>query len=352
MGVFRRKDSPFWWLYLETTKRRERTAILVGETMTQRRDSKLLAQQIYHQRMNDLGARRHRLPVKPEARQFASYAKAYDETVIAHRKGVTREREMLKHLRAFFDDSPLEAIDRELVQEYQTARLGDRPTPSKNTVNREVDLLKGMLRDAVPKYLTTSPIAGMPRMKCATQPKRILSIEEEQRLLDVSTDPQDYAILVLGIDTLVRMGDLLALRRVDRQGFWLLIRDPKTRMPYHVPLSPRAVKALDAISENGPHYFAKFRRAENPRDWTGSVRQRLEYLCRLANVPYGYLKGVTFHGATRKTGATRLLIRDKVDLASVQRIGGWKQPETLLRVYAEVSRDDLLKAVGQVKETD
>jgi len=126
-----------------------------------------------------------------------------------------------------------------------------------------------------------------------------------------------------------------------------MIRDPKAGVPYPVPLSPRAVVALEAIPDEGPHYFVKFRKAINPRDWRSSVRQRLEYLCRLAKVPYGTLHGVTFHGATRKTGATRLLVGKKEDLATVQRLGGWKNPEMLLRIYAEASREDLLKAVGQ-----
>ena len=29
MGIFKRPDSPYWWLYFETTKRKERTNILV-----------------------------------------------------------------------------------------------------------------------------------------------------------------------------------------------------------------------------------------------------------------------------------------------------------------------------------
>ena len=55
----------------------------------------------------------------------------------------------------------------------------------------------------------------------------------------------------------------------------------------------------------GPYLFPKFRRAENPRDWPGSVRQRLEYLCRQADLPYGRAKdGITFHWGTRRSGAT------------------------------------------------
>ena len=44
MGVFKRPDSPYWWLYLETTKQRERTPILLGDTISQRADAKRLAE--------------------------------------------------------------------------------------------------------------------------------------------------------------------------------------------------------------------------------------------------------------------------------------------------------------------
>jgi integrase len=347
MAIYRRADSKYWWLWLELSKVREKTAILVGKTITQQQDSKRLALEVYHQRMQELGRHIHHLPMKPASLLFSTYAKTFNETIIAHRRGVEREREILKHLLSFFGRDLLTSIDRQRVQAYQTARLQAPERPSKSTVNREVDLLKSMLREAVPKYLPVSPIAGMPRLNTTSTPKRILSKAEEARLLAVATHPQDQALLILGIDTLVRLSDLLDIRRSDRQALWLMIRDPKAGVPYQVPLSPRAVIALDAIPDEGPHYFAKFRRARNPRDWRNSVRQRLEYLCRLAKVPYGTLHGITFHGATRKTGATRLLVGKKEDLATVQRLGGWKSPEMLLRIYAEAEREDLLKAVGQ-----
>jgi integrase len=350
MGVYKRPDSKVWWLYLETSRQRVKTAIMIGETTAQRRDSKVIARELYHERMMELGRRVHRLAPLPSTQVFKTYAQTYDETVIAHRRGVLRERELLAHLVAFFGRNVLEEIDRERVQAYQTARLASAEKPGKSTINREVDLLKVMIRDAVPKYLPASPLAQMPRLKCAPVPKRILTKAQEDHLLAAATDPQDYALLVLGIDTLVRLGDLLDLRRSDRQGVWLMIRDPKAGVPYPVPLSPRAVRALDAITHEDKHYFTKFRKAINPRDWRSSVRQRLEHLCRLAKVPFGGLHGVTFHGATRKTGATRLLVGKKQDLATVQRIGGWKSPEMLLRIYAESSRADLLKAVGQRAE--
>jgi len=346
MGVFTKANSKHWWLYLETTRKKERSDILVGTTVTQRHDSKQLADQLYHKRMNELATRVHRLPTTLAAGRFREYAATYLTDVIAHHKGAERERELMKELTAFFGQDLIAKIDQDRVRQYCTER---KARVSASTVNREVDLLKGMLRDAVPKYLDVSPLVGMKRLKSVPTKRRLLQPAEETRLLAVATDPQDYALLVLGIDTLVRMGDLLDLQRSDRDGLWLHIRDPKMNTPYDVPLSPRAAKALDAIDHDKTYFFEKFRRAEKPRDWRGSVRQRLEYLCKTASPPVPFGKGgITFHGATRKTGATRLLVDQGRSVAIVQALGNWKNPDVLLNIYTEAQRADLLAAVGQV----
>jgi integrase len=344
MGVFARGDSPYWWLYLETTHQKERTEIPIGTTTAQRRDSRKLAEDRYHQRMNDLAARVYQLPSAQPAIRFDRYADTY-RTTIALRKGARRELELLKPLVAAFGPDLLTDIDRERVLLYIQGRLG--PTVSARTVNREVDLLKGMLRDAVPKYLRASPIAGLKRLPVLTPHRRLLSPTEERALLAVGT-PVDRAMLTVAIDTLVRLSDLLDIQRIDRRGPWVFIRDPKGGQAYEVALSPRAAEALDAIPGTDPYYFAAFRKAANPRDWPGAVRQRLEHLCAKAGVPYGRARGgLTFHWATRRTGATRLLMQKRVPLPVVQRQGNWKTPEVLLEIYSEAGREDLLKAVGQ-----
>lgn len=343
MGVFRRKDSPVWWLYLETTALKERTDIRVGVTAAQRRDSRNLADDRYHQRMNELAARLYKLPSAQPAIRFDKYATLY-EAVIAQHRGARRERELLKPLRAFFGDDLLTAIDPERVRAYMLSR---KVAP--RTVNREVGLLKAMLRDAVPKYLPSSPIVGLKRLREPTPMRRLLTKDEEQRLLKVC-DAQDRALLVLGLDGLLRLGDLLDLEFADRRGVWLSVKDPKGGLPYQVALSPRAVDALDALDSSRRYIFEKFRRAENPRDWVSSARQRLQLLCERAKpkIPYGRKQGgITFHWATRRTGATRMLIEQAVPLPVVQKQGDWKHPETLLAIYAEAGQADQLKAVGQ-----
>jgi integrase len=348
MGVFTRPDSPVWWLFLETTKQKERTDIRLGATVAQRKDSKRLARDRYHQRMNEVAARLYRLPRANPAIRFATYAAPYATDTIAHRAGARRELEILKQLVAFFGDDLLTAIDRDRVRAYHTARRTDTPPAAAVTINREVDLLKGMLRDAVPKYLPASPLVGMPRLRVLPPRRRYVSAADFDRLLAVCEDAQDTAILVLGRDGLARLGDLLDLQHADRDGRLVYVRDPKGGAPYELVLTDRAAVAVDALADNGsPYLFPKFRKALEPRDWTGSVRQRLEYLCRQAGLLYGRAKnGVTFHWGTRRSGATDLLVKDKKPLPIVQQQGNWKTPHVLLEIYSEVSREDMLAALA------
>src|SRR5436853_29041 len=87
MGVFTRPDSPVYWLYLETTKAKEKTAIRIGTTVAQQKDSAKLAEDRYHQRMNELAARLYQLPTAVPAIRVATYAATYRTDTIAHDGG-------------------------------------------------------------------------------------------------------------------------------------------------------------------------------------------------------------------------------------------------------------------------
>lgn len=341
MGVFSRSDSPYWWLYLETTKQKERTEFKLGTTTAQRHDSRKLAEDLYHQRMNEIAARLYKLPSAQKAIRFEKYAETYAADVIAHRRGAEREQEMLQPLRAFFDDDLLTAIDPDRVRSYMTDR---RKTISARTVNREVDLLKTMIRDAAPKYLGASPLVGLKRLRPAPVKRRLMTAGEEQKLL-AKADRVETALLVLGVDGLVRLSDLLDLRRTDRHGMWLYVADPKSGEPYEVVLTVRAGKALDALPETGPHFFQRYRGAKTDRDRRARVRRVLMKLCKAAGVKYGKAGGgITFHWATRKTGATRL-IAARAPVPAVQRQGNWKKPDVLMAIYAEADRASQRSAI-------
>lgn len=343
MGVYSRTDSPWWWLYLETTKAKERTAIKVGTTTAQKKDSRQLADALYHQRMNAEAARLYKLPSAKPAIRFRDYAVAYDN-VIAHHRGAHRERQMLKTLTAGFGDTLLSLLDGDRVRQWMVLR---RQTVQARTINREIDLLKSMLRDAAPKYLDASPLVGLKKLAVVKPKRHLMTTTEERKLLKAATDPEDRAILIVALDSLVRLGDLIDLRRSDRRGRWIYLRDPKTGEPAEVALSVRGAKALDAIKSDSPFLFPKFRKAATAEGRGNAVRYMLRSLCARAKIRYGWKHGgITFHWATRRTGATRMLLKKGISVPAVQRQGTWKNPDVLLQIYAEAGKADLLKAVA------
>jgi hypothetical protein len=226
------------------------------------------------------------------------------------------------------------------------------PPPSPRTVNREIDLLKEMLQKAVELgYLVASPLVGMKRLRVTKPKRRLLSDAELARLLEVA-DPIDSAIILLGHDGLLRFGDILDVRRSDVNGRWAYIADPKDPVqgePFELPLSPRTLKALRAIpATTGEYFFARYRVAATDRDRRKAWCLKLEKLCKAAGVPYGRKHGgITFHWATRRTGASKLIAQGK-DLKTVQALGNWKHPELVLEIYTETERRRLLKAVHRV----
>jgi integrase len=114
-----------------------------------------------------------------------------------------------------------------------------------------------------------------------------------------------------------------------------------------VALSARGAAALDAIPDVDTYYFHSLRGATMERDRRSMVRRRLVKLCKKAHVKYGRKQGgLTFHWATRRTGATRMLLKKGVPLSAVQRQGTWKNPDVLLQIYAEAGRADMRKAVA------
>jgi integrase len=342
MGVFSRRQSPWWHLYLETTRTKEKTKIKIGTTTAQRRDSRRLAEDLYHRRMNQLAIDVHELPVARPPILFSDFVDWYAAHVSAHHRGHEREAEIVKGLQATFGPHLLTEIDRAAVLEWRTARAA---AASASTANRDMDVLKSIFKAAVPKYLAVSPIAGLKRLRAPRQETRVLSRAEERRLLRQLTKA-DRTLVICALDTLMRLSDVVNLRRDQDRRTYLLVIDPKVE-PYRVPVSARLRKALDALPVQGPYYFAHRRRAKKARDFRSGIKQMLERACEAANIPYGRkVGGLTFHGL-RHTAATRLA-EQGVSLRLIQELGGWKSLRQLER-YAhpsEPAKQAAVEAIG------
>lgn len=372
MGIYARPDSPFYWMLLDGhtdghgNPLRERTKLRRdGPTPTLRRDARAQADVVYHERMLALTRAEGAHPAKKLAISFTQFVAWFRAHVLPHRRGREREEEILPRLLAFFGELPLTAIDRARASEYATQRLqtptvirqqrrtkARRVKAGPSTVNREVDLLKCILQAAVPKYLASSPLFGMKRLDTRTPKRRLMTADEEARLLKVMT-PTDAALFLIALDSLVRLSDILDVTWADDHGTSLWIADPKVGGGFDVPLSTRARQALDRIKPRrnlSQPIFARRRVAKTARDRRNGIRQMLERYCARATppIPFGRRNGgLSFHWATRRTGSTRMLTRG-VDVGTVQKVGRWKTPTVVLGIYHELIDDKARAAVETV----
>lgn len=376
MGVYQRTDSPYWWMHLENAPRGQQnvsTKVRIGYSPDDKKASRVVAEAVYHARALHAVKVQHGLPIEtPEADlvRFDTVALWYDTQWIAKHKGHEREREMLPRLRAAF--GPLALTDprwRTLVIEWRTHRLttptvikhfggpkGKKrtlPPPSARTVNREVDLLQQILAEAVKAgHLETSPLYGLEDLPVVKPTRRIMGEAEEAAVL-AELDAEDGAILLVGLLTLARMGDILDLKRTDDHGHALDIRDPKNGEPLTVPIATRLRRALDKVPvdpEQPVWYFPGRRGAATERDRRAGYTKALQRACARADVPYGRAKGgLTFHWATRRTGATRMIRRGgEKAIGVVQQIGGWKDPTVLIGIYQETITEEMRAAVETI----
>jgi integrase len=346
MGIFRRKDSRFWQIWFEVgVPQRMTTDILIGRTTEEKQRSRELAQQLYHREMLARAAKTHGLTRERVVITFATFAQWYETHIVSHHRGAQREKEILATLTAHFGRRALHTIDRSDVIEWRTQRASKT---SASTSNRELDVLKHLFAAAVPKYLDASPILKLKRLRIRQVEPYVLSREDEARLLAVLSKA-DQALIICALDTLMRLSDVVNLRRDQDRKTYLNVIDPKVR-PYKVPVTERLRAALDALPMKGAYYFAHRRHAKQARDYRSSVRLMLQRACKACDppIPYGRTNGgLTFHGL-RHTATTRL-VEAGVSLRIIQELGGWQSLRQLER-YAhpsEQAKRDAVEAIGQ-----
>lgn len=342
MGVFRRKDSIFWWFSIEKARPRIRmsTGIPIGSSPAAKKQSYQDAEAIYRAAMGDVARGTFAFKQAKPSRTFRQQAEWYRDNVAVHHRGGRRERSIIKALIAAFEDTPLAKLDAKRIAEWKTTR---EKTHAKSSVNRELDVLKPLLASAIPTYLDANPADGVQRFPTRLPPIAILTESAEDALLAVAS-PAEKAMMLLGLDALLRLGDVRTLKAEHDHGDHLVIVNPKVES-YKVPVSSRLRAALDVLTPQGGYYFPRRYAGKWAPMGEGTAFMMFRALCDRANVPAGrQIGGITFH-SLRHTGATRATRH--VKLTVVQRLGGWKSLKQLAR-YDHPDDPEIMRAVEAI----
>jgi integrase len=344
VSIYRRPDSPFWWLCLERPRQRplrESTAIPAdGGTPAQTKRNRELAQQAYSVRMAELATGRYALNTNRPTITFGAFRAWYQEHFTSTKRSALSERYMLGRLGQFFDAAHLSAIAQAHVIEWRTLRA-KQASPA--TVNRELALLRHVFNQAIPKYLDANPTKGVMPLRVPEEDIRLLTPDEEARLLAVC-NLEDRALIICALDTLQRLSNVAGLKRAQDHGDYLTVLNPKVK-GYKVPVSARLRQALDAIPVNGPYYFQSVQSTSVPHR-QAKVARRFDALLQAAELPTNRKAGgLSFH-SLRHTGASRMLARG-VDIKTVQQLGGW-QSLAVLQKYLHPTDTQKQEAVEVV----
>ena len=320
---------------------------------------------VYEFQLHGLRRKRGGFPTEEIARQAETVARARIIDVRLEREyGIRPPRGRIPTLRAYIEETYLPDIQGRLgkvtlashrrlllkladhlgmhrVSDITTAQLTAHRTEraktlAANSLRLEFARIRQFFRHVVKAgYLHTSPAidVGLPRE--TRGPDRILTEDEQERLLKACWTGITRDMIEFALWTALRPGELCGLtgRMVDLRGARLLVPQPKVEKPKVIPLMPEAVVILrrqPALEPDAP----VFRGAFKGKPVKDNVYRR------------AFKTAVTRAGIApirpndlRHTVAVRL-IRAGADLATVGDLLGHKAPyRTTARYLAHTNED-------------
>jgi len=171
-----------------------------------------------------------------------------------HKRSVRRDREIIKTLHRFFGSLVLHEITRHRIEQFKRERLLGRWRAHKQkrsakpvqpaTVNRELDTLKSIFSKAVEwGKLIESPARGVKRLPVENRRTRILSLDEQRRLLK-ACKAKLRAIVTVALITSARIGEVLSLRWDQCQDGHITFLRTKNGKARRIPLSATLAAVL------------------------------------------------------------------------------------------------------------
>ncbi len=315
-----------WHYYFRVNGRRYRAST---ETADKRQ-----AQNIEARERSRILDGRHGIRRQPDV-TFKAFAEIYlRDHADLHKRSAKRDREILKTLNRFFGSTVLHEITPHRIEQFKRDRLNGTWRAFKQkkaakpvkpgTVNRELDTLKSVLSKAVEwKYLVDSPARGVKRFRLQNRRTRILSPDEQRRLLEACRKmPKLQSLLQLALITGARIGELLTLRWEDCQDGYVTFWQTKNGKVRRIPLTETIATLLAGRPRIHPWVFTN---ARTEKPYT-TIRKVFERALDRAGITTG---DVTVH-TLRHTALSRM-IEHGLDDYTVMSISGHSSTRMLER---------------------
>jgi integrase len=241
----------------------------------------------------------------------------------------------LNALKPVFGSYALSSVTSEMISKYRDQRM---KTVGESTIKKELNLLSKIIDLAGQEWGIPVAVNPCSNVKRPTEPRgrdRRLEGDEYERLLAACRQSSNEleAIVVIGIETAARLGELLKMdwRRINLDKQTAQLMDTKNGEDRMIPLSTRAVNTLKTLPRHitGRVFYR----------WAGSdsFNKVWTRACARAGI-----EDLRFHDL-RHEACSRLA--DKFHLHELMKITGHKTVAMLARYY-HPRAEDLAKRLG------
>ena len=326
MSLFKRKDSPNWWVKL--TPRNGRP--IQQSTGT---PDKVKAEE-YHDKLKASLWDQERLGIKPSRSWREAVVRWLEET--SEKATHKEDKKKLIWLHSFVGDRALDQITSDVIDQIRSAKLKEA---SKGTVNRYLALVRAILIRARDEWEWVDKVPKVRLFKETSSRERSLTVEQAKHLLDELPEHQREVVL-FALATGLRQRNVLRLEwgqvNLELRHAWIQGWQSKNRRPIAVPLNDTAIAVLER--QKGKHLTRVFTfngkplNSANTRVWTSALTR-------------AGIEDFRWHDL-RHTWATWQR-QAGTPTHELQRLGGWRTGAMVER-YAHLAPESLAVAASRL----
>jgi integrase len=326
MSLFKRKDSPYWWIKL-TARNGRRLQQSAGTA------DKLKAQEL-HDKLKASLWDQERLGIKPQRSWREAVVRWLEET--SEKATHQEDKKKLVWLHVYLGDLNLNDITLDVVDRVRSAKLKDA---SKATVNRYLALVRAILIRARDEWEWIEKVPKVRLFKETNSRERSLTVEQAKRLLGELPKHQREVVL-FALATGLRQSNVLRLEwgqvNLEQRHAWIHGWQSKNRRPISVPLNEAALAVLKRQEGKHPTRVFTFRgkalNSANSTAWRAALKR-------------ADIQDFRWHDL-RHTWATWQR-QAGTPTHELQRLGGWRVGAMVER-YAHLAPDHLALAASRL----
>ena len=326
-GLYRRKDSPFWWI-----------DVVLPDGRRVCKSTRLRALKDAEEFLTRLKADAYEA-----IRRGRDVDRSWQEAVKRYVQENTDKRTLdddkmhLRQLHPYLGDKRLEAINMDALWPFIYHRK-DEDGVANATINRALEVVRRILHLARDEWGWLDRFSRIRMLKEPKRRIRFLTREQADELLLEA--PEHLSVVIrFALATGCRMGEILSLewRRVDfeRKVAWLDPGTTKNGEGRGIPLNREALLALRSV--RGQHFQWCFTYEGKRMDRVGSAWKRL--LKRTG------IEDFRFHDLRHTWASWHVM--NGTSLQELMELGGWKSYEMVLR-YAHLAPEHLAKAASRI----